>query len=134
MQPEKQARLKESRNKIKALTPEQRTAMLAERGIIGTIEGRTLSTYNTLMCYFQSYGQAIPTIVGGFKQWKKAGRQVTKGQHGYSILFPVGEKNEEGDIISTEHFYCGTVFDITQTEAIEETAPASVPVAAGTVA
>ena len=119
MTPERQARLKELRNKLTSLTPEQRQLLL-DRGLIATVEGRTLSAHNTIMVYFQSNGHAIPTVVGGFQQWKASGRSVKKGEHGYTIWFPIGDKDENGDILSAEKFYTGTVFDISQTEIIEE--------------
>lgn len=122
MTPERQARLKELRDKLKALTPEQRQVLL-DRGLVATIEGRTLSTHNTIMVYFQSNG-TLPTIVGGYQQWRKAGRSVKKGEHGFTIWFPVGQKDEDGDILAAERYFTGTVFDVTQTEELTE--PASV--------
>ncbi len=107
------------RRKLAGLTEAERQELTA-RGIIATIEGRTLSLHNTLMVYIQCNGQA-PSIVGGYQQWRKAGRQVSKGQHGYTILFPAGNKDKEtGDIIDATRFFTGTVFDIAQTEVIGE--------------
>ena len=115
MTDERKARLQKLQKQLKALTPEQRHE-LANRGIIATIEGRQLSTHNTILVYMQSNGR-IPTIVGGYKQWKAAGHQVRKGEHGYSIWFPVGSKAKDDDEVeATENFYMGNVFDITQTE------------------
>lgn len=115
---EKQAKLKELRGKLANLSPEQRQALI-DRGLIATVEGRTLSLHNTLLVYLQCNSQA-PSVVGGYKQWKAAERQVQKGQHGYVIWFPVGEKDKDtGDIISAERYLTGTVFDISQTEPIE---------------
>ena len=118
MTPEKRQQLKELRQKLANLTPEQKAALTA-RGLIATIEGRVLSLHNTWMVYLQSNGQ-WPTVVGGYQQWKKAGRQVSKGQHGYSILFPAGEKDKEtGDILEATAYYSGTVFGISQTEEVK---------------
>ena len=70
-----------------------------------------------------------PSIVGGFKQWRRAGRTVMKGQHGYSILFPTGTKDSEtGDIEDVCKFCAGTVFDIAQTEELEAPAPDQAPI------
>lgn len=110
-------RLNQLRAKLAGLT-EAEKEQLTSRGIIATIEGRTLSLHNTFMVYLQSNGQT-PTVVGGYKQWLAAGRQVQKGQHGLSILFPAGSKDKDtGDILEATHFYAGTVFDISQTEPI----------------
>jgi len=114
---EKKAKIKALRQRIANLKPEEKAALLG-RGLIATIDGRLLSPYNTMMIYFQST-HGIPVVVGGYKQWRAAGRHVKKGEHGYTILFPVGEKTEDGDIISAERFYTATVFDISQTEETE---------------
>lgn len=116
---ERQAKVSELRTKLSHLTQEQRQELI-NGGIIATIEGRTLSLHNTLILYIQADG-TLPTIVGGYKQWKAAGRQVVKGQHGSMIWFPVGDKDKEtGDIISAERYFTATVFDISQTEIIKE--------------
>ncbi len=114
MTEDRKAKLKELQAKLKALTPEQRQA-LANRGVIATIEGRTLSVHNTILLQLQSNG-TIPTIVVGYNQWKAAGRFVKQGQHGFTIWFPIGPKNDDGELLEAERFYTGTVFDITQTE------------------
>ena len=112
-------RLSELRRKLAGLSDAEKQALQA-RGIIATVEGRTLSLYNTYMVYIQSNGQT-PSVVGGYQQWKRAGCQVIKGQHGMTILFPVGDKDKDtGDIISADRFYSATVFDISQTEEIKE--------------
>ncbi len=126
---DKQTKLNELRAKIKALTPEQRQ-QLVKNCIVATIEGHQLSLYNTLMVYFQTPTTAkTPSIVGGYQQWRKAGNQVSKGEHGYTILFPIGQKNEEGETIEVNRFFTATVFDISQTEAIgtKSAEPAPVP-------
>lgn len=119
MTTERRDRIKALRQQLANLSPEQRQEFTS-RGIIATVEGRTLSLHNTLLVYLQSNGKA-PSVVGGYKQWKAAGRQVQKGQHGLMIWFPVGEKDAEtGDIISAERYFTATVFDISQTEPIED--------------
>lgn len=118
MKTDRKARLSELRHKLAGLTEAERKAF-TDRGIIATVEGRTLSLHNTFMVYLQSNG-IIPSVVGGYQQWRKAGRQVTKGEHGMVILFPVGDKDKEtGDIIHAEQYFTATVFDISQTEPIE---------------
>ena len=66
----------------------------------------------------QSEGREAPSIVGGFQQWRKQGRMVRKGEHGYMIWIPTHRKEEgapeddEGEL----NFIIGYVFDVTQTE------------------
>lgn len=106
------------RERLANLTEDQKAAIVA-RGIIGTVEGRTLSVRNTMLCYLQSDGRA-PTVVGGYRQWLKAGRQVKKGEHGVTILFPsIGKpKNSETKETTDIYFMAATVFDISQTEPV----------------
>lgn len=114
---DKQARIKELRKRIASLSPEDRQK-IAKQYVVINVEGHVLSTYNTLMLYYQSNG-IQPTVVAGFKQWLKAGKCVRKGQHGFSILFPVGNKvkdNDGNESIEAERYFAGTVFDITQVE------------------
>ena len=63
------------------------------------------------------------TIVGGFQQWKKVGKIVRNGEHGFLILVPSEQKdeNEIDNYIADDEdikFYSATVFDISQTELI----------------
>jgi hypothetical protein len=126
MTDEKKARLKQIREKLKSLSDQEKKQLL-DNGLIATIDGKILSTHNTMMCYLQTPGifsgnATLPTVVGGFKQWKNAGRYIVKGQHGMTIFFPVGPKveTENGEkLVEAEHFYTASVFDITQTENME---------------
>ena len=133
MTPEKKQKLNTLRHRLANLTEEERQ-VFANRGLVATVEGRTLSLHNTWMVYIQANGQT-PTVVGGFQQWKRAGRQVQKGQHGYTILFPIGDKDSEsGDITNANRFFAATVFDVTQTAPIEANEPAPVTTSAPTPA
>lgn len=115
MTTERKERINQLRNKLLSLTEAQRESF-ASKGLVSTIEGRILSLHNTILLYLQSNG-SFPTIVGGYKQWQRARRQVMKDSHGYLIWFPIGTKDEETDnIIEAERFYMATVFDISQTE------------------
>lgn len=118
MKPETKARVKALRDQISRLTDEQRQQII-DRGIVGTIEGRTLSYKNTILMYLQLNNGRIPSIVGGIKQWNKAGRKVIKGEHGNLIWFPAGRKDEDGNIEELDRFYVTSVFDISQTEPSE---------------
>jgi len=91
---------------------------LARSCSVVTIEGHGLSMHNQCMLALQ-----IPsaTVVGGFRQWKRAGRLVRKGEHGGAIWVPLGKRTNgvvEGDV---EHFALVTVFDVSQTQ--EATSP-----------
>ncbi|MBW6491004.1 MAG: ArdC family protein [Lentimicrobium sp.] len=108
----------EIRKKLASLPAEDRQEFVSRVGSVVTIEGRALSSHNTELCVFQ-YPEV--TIVGGFQQWRKAGRQVRKGEHGLAIWVPAISKPKEGEPEATEtdpYFFGGTVFDITQTEEL----------------
>ncbi len=123
---EKQAwksKMKGISKKIADMTQEQQTALMDDMGCVVTIEGHSLSTRNTLMLYFQADAQEKPcTVVGGFKQWKRSGRVVMKGERSIgSIWVPIGERDSEGDLTEApEKFILAPVFDVAQTEELEE--------------
>ena len=117
----RRAKFRKLANEIAHMTPDKRAALAATLPVVATIEGRTLSPTNTMLVVMQC---PSATIVGGFKQWLKAGRAVRRGQHGISIWVPIG-KPKTGDTGAGEtygddepRFICGTVFDVSQTEAI----------------
>ena len=117
MTEERKSKIKEIRQKLSNLSEEQKQSLTAN-GLILTVGGRTLSLYNTLLICLQSAIGKLPTVVGGYQQWRTTGKQVRKGEHGFIIWFPVGPKDEDGDI-EAERFFTGTVFDISQVEDIE---------------
>jgi len=63
------------------------------------------------------------TIVGGFNQWKAAGRYVRKGESGIGIWAPGKAKDAVDD--QDIRFFMITVFDVSQTEKIEAEAEAA---------
>lgn len=120
------ARRAQFRSLIKQLAsiPELQRVQVANKYGIRTVEGHELSLCNTMLCVMQN---PSVSMVGGFKQWLKAGRAVVKGQHGMMIWIPIGHKDESGtpnqemdarDLDDTR-FIIGTVFDIAQTQEIE---------------
>lgn len=124
---EKRQRMRELAKRIAGMTPEQQAELT--KGDIATIEGRALSLHNQMMVAYQG---CRSTVVGGFQQWKKAGRIVRKGEHGYSIWIPCGaakpddDEGEDGKV----YFALGTVFGIDQTDPLgdsPETAPETKP-------
>ena len=118
---------------LSALPAADRAALAARLPGISTIEGRSLSTFN--MCLIAAQCPSA-TVVGGFKQWRKAGRSVRKGEHGLSLWVPCGTvKRDDGS--DRVQFISGVVFDVAQTEELpakdaapEVTASSSAEVAA----
>jgi len=118
---EKRAKMRELAGRISKLSEEQRQALVQDWPT--TIEGHRLSLHNACMIAYQ--GGA--TVVGGFRQWIKAGRCVKKGESGKCIWVPLSERKSETaasvEVIETEtpegkkrmRFMLATVFDISQT-------------------
>lgn len=130
---------------ISKLTPEDREKIFKAVGAVVTIEEHSLSPVNTILCFFQRGGKVDGngatkidlSVVGGFSQWKKAGRRVKNGEKGMAIWFPRTKKagsnegeaetalaipseivDENGETKTRTLFSLGTVFDISQTEPI----------------
>jgi hypothetical protein len=137
---EQKARAAERRDKFRALaklltemSDGERAALIDRAGSVVTIEGRPLSFHNTCMLAMQN---PAVTVVGGFAQWKRAGRSVRKGERGLGIWVPVGGGKDDGsgsgvavdadgkDSVGRVRFVMGTVFDIAQTEVSEAAAVA----------
>lgn len=117
---EKRANMRALAARISKMDASERAELSARLPGVVTIEGRALSLHNQFMLAFQ---MPAATVVGGFRQWKAAGRSVRKGQHGACIWFPLdkGKKSEDnpepnGDEKSSMHFGLATVFDISQTQ------------------
>lgn len=120
----KKARMRDLAKTVAAMSDDER-AELSKRYPIVTIEGRPLSQKNQLLLVLQSNGLAMPTVVGGFRQWKTAGRSVIKGQKALSIWIPTTGKKDSDDESGEAQdvrFICGSVFDITQTQDIDAAA------------
>jgi hypothetical protein len=125
MSPERKKKFSELAKALKGLSEDQKIDMIIKHSIVNT-EGKSLSGNNVCLMLLQQPG-TIPTIVGGYRQWQKAGRQVSKGQHGMMIWYPSSKKNEDGEDEETR-FFVGTVFDISQTEE-KAKPPATTPAA-----
>ena len=125
---QKRAKIKEICGRLRAMEPEERAKVALQFPVI-TCEGRGLSKVNNCLAVMQS---PAATIIGGFRQWKKAGRFVRKGEHGFSIWAPTDKGGEtETELLppadgaaDTERprFILVTVFDVAQTEAAESEA------------
>jgi antirestriction protein ArdC len=101
------------------MSHEDRAAIVAKIGTVATIEGRALSIHNACLLFTQ---RPDVSIVGGYRQWQRAGRQVRKGETGCAIWRPVKRKRAEtdngrnGDEDNRPGFILITVFDIAQTD------------------
>lgn len=118
MNEQRKAKIAELRKAMANMSDEEKQQLI-DRGIVATVEGRALSPRNTVLLYFQFPN---PSIVAGYQQWKNAGRQVKKGEHGLMIWVPSVKKGKEVEGKKEEdemNFYTATVFDISQTEEIE---------------
>jgi hypothetical protein len=116
---------------VAALSDEQRAALVMQAGAVVTCEGRALSPRNTILLFYQLPGVSV---VGGFRQWIKAGRAVRKGQHGGTISIPLGSRSGDGsaEVPAGEgdgesmHFGTATVFDIAQTDELGAESPVAI--------
>lgn len=128
--PEQKARAAARREQFKAIwkqvaaMPEaERLALVAKCGIVN-VDGRPLSCYNMCLVAMQ---KADATVIGGFRQWLKAGRVVKKGERGCMIWVPLRGKGQEPAPAEPDadeadakpkrrmRFIPGTIFDISQT-------------------
>lgn len=129
---ERRGRMRKLAERISGMPDDERLA-LAMRAGIRTVEGRELSPFNQCMVIMQHDGASV---VGGFRQWRVAGRHVRKGERGLAIWFPIakGEQSEGAPELAGEErggprFALATVFDISQTDAIdhEQAQPEALP-------
>ena len=123
MTDQKKQRIKAIFESIKALTQEQKNKLLGKLNISNP-EGHTLSGRNQLLLDRQAAIRDFITpftVVAGFRQWKKAGRHVKKGEFGFLIAVPSRKMNEvvEADFEGNLYFFFKTVFDVSQTEENE---------------
>ena len=133
--PEQKEKARERREKFRALAkqladmPEAERAKLTIRlGAVVTVEGHALSLANTMLLLMQ---HPSVSVVGGFHQWIKAGRAVRKGEHGAMIWVPLKDRQNATETVEApptiekteakkdRRFIVGTVFDISQTDAVE---------------
>ena len=101
---------------IAALSDEERLALAARLSVV-TCEGRALSVFNACMV---ASGCLDVTIIGGFQQWRRQGRQVRKGEHStMSIWVPkTAREQENGTAPDERRFVLVAMFDISQTEEL----------------
>lgn len=105
---------RELAKQLAEMTEEQRAQMAANM-MVTTIEGHQLSVKNMALAMLQIEN---PTVVGGFNQWRKAGRQVSKGTKAIWIFAPSPKKDGQGN--EELRFRLVPVFDVQQTEPLAE--------------
>ncbi len=120
---ERRAKFRNLAKQLSAMPKAQREAIAAKLPAIATVEGRMLSPFN--MCLVAAQFPAA-TVVGGFRQWLKAGRVVRKGEHGMCLWVPfmakrgdAGAEQDQAEQAGEVKFGMGTVFDVSQTEPRE---------------
>lgn len=126
--------------RVAEMSEAERAGLLERVGAVMSCEGRALSETNTVLLVLQRPGVSV---VGGFRQWKKAGRYVRKGEKSCSIWIPrgggdtpalAGSELSRAELVegggsgaggSRRKFLTGAVFDIGQTEAVGAGGPAA---------
>jgi len=131
--PEQKAAAAERRQRIAAIArkfaslPEAERIRLTSGRLLTTVEGHELSPCNTFLLIHQ---RDNVSLVGGFDQWKKAGRKVAKGERALAIRIPCQRRTEAPEGVTAEtgddpgnpgvYFALGNVFDISQTVPLDE--------------
>lgn len=114
MKKERKKKFSKLAKRLRGMTEQEKLDLVVNAGI-RNVDGREMSLNNTCLLLFQS--EAVPTVVGGYRQWQNASRQVKAGEHGMMIWYPSSrKKDEDSDEEEETRFYVGTVFDISQTE------------------
>ena len=114
---ERREKMKALADHVAALTEDQRLALIQEVGLVTSITGHPMSPKNTCMLALQN---AAVSVVGGFRQWLDAGRCVRKGEKALAIWVPVEFKKGEDTDEKKTGFVIGNVFDVSQTDPIEQ--------------
>lgn len=110
----RRAMFRDFARKVAALSEAEREALTARIGAV-TIEGHALSVHNACLAYMQRPGC---TVLGGFNQWRAAGRMVRKGEHGLMVWAPTKSRRDAEADDDRPGFVPVTLFDITQTDAV----------------
>lgn len=131
--PDQEAARDARRAKFKALWKQVAAMPQCERELMAikcgmrTCDGHALSPSNVYLVLLQCPGA---TVLGDFRQWRKHGRTVKKGEHGAMIWVPCGVKKSDAagqPVTITERepaedndsrFITGTIFDISQTDEL----------------
>jgi len=120
---EKKDKINRIRKTLSEMSEDQRQVIADKFGIV-TVEGHLLTAHN--QCFLVAQAELNFSIIGGYKQWQKAGRSIRKGEHGFYIFVPTKTKEETNNAaevsanVETPFFFTAVVFDISQTEVIEK--------------
>ena len=80
---------------VSGLSDDARVEM-AKRMPIVTCEGHAISGFNH--CFLAMQSDKAITIIGGFRQWERAGRTVAKGNKAAGYIYvPLKKKDAEGE-------------------------------------
>jgi hypothetical protein len=99
------------------MSEEERAKIATKMPLVCTIDGRALSKRNSVLLQMQTVKPV--TIVGGFNQWRSAGRHVRSGEKALYIMAPSVRQTKEG--LDDTYFVSVAVFDVAQTDGPEET-------------
>jgi hypothetical protein len=111
---------------LEKMTDEQKEQLLKQFPILRVSTQTPYSHYNTLLLIKQMQDRkSVYTLVGGYNDWKKHGRQVKEGEVGNGIFKPIPSKYKKkmkDGSEKTELLGCflAPVWDITQTDPLEE--------------
>ena len=118
----RRAAFRQLAQKVAHMSEDERAALAARHAVV-TVEGHALTPHNACLILSQRPGA---TVVAGFRQWKRAGRTVRKGERGLALWVPTGTRDRNGTAPALETaegerrgFVIGTVFDVTQTEPLD---------------
>ena len=100
--------------KFAAMSEVERVALVQKVGAVVTCAGHQVAFKNTALLILQC---PIVSVVGGFNQWKAAGRRVMKGAKALSMWAP-GASPKDGESGEDVRFFTVNVFDISQTEPL----------------
>jgi len=99
---------------VRELPQEEQEKLAAQYGTV-TCEGHALSPFNCIFLANQT--GRILAIVGGCRQWGKAGRKVVKGEKAAGYIYvPMGQEVKEDGEEGRMKFRLVPVFDVSQTE------------------
>ena len=115
--------LKELTRKIAAMTEAEKIKW-TQRAPVLKADGTPYSPTNQMLLMSQMENV---TICAGFAQWKQLGRSVKKGEHGLAMWTPGAKAKDPhkkpGEMSPSDldvYFFMATVFDISQTEEIQQ--------------
>jgi len=109
---EKQERIRAFAAQWAQMSADEQTAAIGDA--VFTVAGHALSGLNTAIALLQYPGV---TVVGGYRQWQAAGRQVKKGEKSLGIFAPRSVKGDNDEELNVR-FTMVNVFDISQTEEV----------------